>query len=245
MLGDWNKAIPSFVSSRCGNKVRGGTENADKTNDSAGAASLFATGSAFGASSLASLAAETITLPFENGERPLVKYLQKRPMMGLTSRPPQFEAPMSVFNESVITPNDAFFVRYHLASIPLEIDPDQFSVEVKGKVEKPLTLSLADVKKCRRRKSSPSISARGNSRGFFEPRVAGGQLGNGAMGNARWTGVPLKTVLDKAGIQLGAKRGGILESDKLSPAGKRNRIIEGPLPTRFGPDGQRRIPSTA
>ena len=41
----------------------------------------------------------------------------------------------------------------------------------------------------------------GNSRGFFEPRVAGGQLGNGAMGNARWTGVPLKAVLDKAGVQ--------------------------------------------
>ncbi len=46
----------------------------------------------------------------------------------------------------------------------------------------------------------------GNSRGFFEPRVAGGQLGNGAMGNARWKGVPLKTVLDKAGVQAGAKQ---------------------------------------
>ena len=44
----------------------------------------------------------------------------------------------------------------------------------------------------------------GNSRGFFEPRVAGGQLGNGAMGNARWTGVPLKAVLDKAGVRGGA-----------------------------------------
>ena len=44
----------------------------------------------------------------------------------------------------------------------------------------------------------------GNSRGFFEPRVPGGQLGNGAMGNARWKGVPLKAVLDKAGVQAGA-----------------------------------------
>ena len=44
----------------------------------------------------------------------------------------------------------------------------------------------------------------GNSRGFFEPRVAGGQLGNGAMGNARWKGVALKAVLDKAGVQAGA-----------------------------------------
>ena len=45
----------------------------------------------------------------------------------------------------------------------------------------------------------------GNSRGFSSPRVAGGQLGNGAMGNARWRGVPLKTVLDMAGIQPGAR----------------------------------------
>ncbi len=68
--------------------------------------------------------ADTVTLPFGNGERPLVKYPQKRPMIGLTSRPPQLETPFSVFNENVITPNDAFFVRYHLANIPLEIDPD-------------------------------------------------------------------------------------------------------------------------
>jgi hypothetical protein len=44
----------------------------------------------------------------------------------------------------------------------------------------------------------------GNSRGFFEPRVPGGQAGNGLMGNARWTGVPLKTVLEKAGVKAGA-----------------------------------------
>ena len=35
----------------------------------------------------------------------------------------------------------------------------------------------------------------GNSRGFFNPRVTVGQLANGAMGNARWVGVPLKDVL--------------------------------------------------
>src|SRR5208282_3674764 len=44
----------------------------------------------------------------------------------------------------------------------------------------------------------------GNSRGFFDPRVAGGQWANGAMGNARWTGVRLKDVLDRAGVKAGA-----------------------------------------
>ena len=46
----------------------------------------------------------------------------------------------------------------------------------------------------------------GNSRGFFQPRVGGGQLANGAMGNARWSGVRLKDVLDKAGVSAGAKQ---------------------------------------
>ena len=42
----------------------------------------------------------------------------------------------------------------------------------------------------------------GNSRGFFQPRVSGGQWSNGAMGNARWTGVRLKDVLDRARIMV-------------------------------------------
>ena len=72
---------------------------------------------------------------------------QKRPMIGLTSRPPQLETPFSVFNQGVITPNDAFFVRYHLADVPLNIDPATFSVEIKGKIDKPLKLSLAEIRK--------------------------------------------------------------------------------------------------
>jgi sulfite dehydrogenase len=156
------------------------------------------------APSVASFATEAVTLPFGNGERPLVKYPHKRPMIGLTSRPPQLETPFSVFNESIITPNDVFFVRYHLADVPLNIDPDKFSVEIKGRVERPMKLSLVDIRKMPAVEIVAVNQCSGNSRGFFEPRVAGGQLGNGAMGNARWRGVPLKVVLDKAGIQAGA-----------------------------------------
>ena len=68
--------------------------------------------------------AETITPPFGNGERPLVRYSQKREMILLTSRPPQLETPFAVYGEGLLTPNDAFFVRYHLADLPTEsIDP--------------------------------------------------------------------------------------------------------------------------
>src|ERR1700733_14575763 len=74
-----------------------------------------------------------VSLPFENGERPLVAYPQKRPLIRLTTRPPQLETPFAVFNDGVITPNDAFFVRYHLANAPPDIDPDTFRLTVKGR----------------------------------------------------------------------------------------------------------------
>jgi sulfite dehydrogenase len=148
--------------------------------------------------------AETIALPFANGERPMVKYPGKRPLIGLTSRPPQIETPFSVYGEGLITPNDAFFVRYHLADIPLSIDPDTFRLDVKGLVEHPLSLSLADLKAMPGAELIAVNQCSGNGRGFFEPRVAGGQAGNGLMGNAKWTGVPLSALLDRAGVKPGA-----------------------------------------
>jgi DMSO/TMAO reductase YedYZ molybdopterin-dependent catalytic subunit len=169
-------------------------------------AAILAGGGGLGGSTLASFAAQSVTLPFDNGERPIVKYPQKRPMIGLTSRPPQLETPFAVFNESVITPNDAFFVRYHLAGLPLDIDADKFAVEIKGKVDKPAKLSLAEIRKMPAVEIVAVNQCSGNSRAFFMPRVAGGQSGNGAMGNARWKGVPLKAVLDRAGVQAGAKQ---------------------------------------
>jgi sulfite dehydrogenase len=127
-------------------------------------------------------------------------------MLRLTERPPQLETPFAVFDGGPITPNDAFFVRYHLSEIPREIDPDAFRLEIDGKVGKPLSLSLKDLRAMPGTEVVAVNQCSGNSRAFFEPRVAGGQLGNGAMGNARWKGVSLKTVLDRAGIQPGAKQ---------------------------------------
>jgi sulfite dehydrogenase (cytochrome) subunit A len=168
-------------------------------------AGLAAVATGFG--SFSALALDTVTLPFENGERPLVRYPQKRPLIGLTSRPPQLETPFGIFNDGPITPNNAFFVRYHLAGLPYDtIDPDKFTLEVKGKVDRALKLSLQDIRKMKAVELVAVNQCSGNSRGFFEPRVAGGQLGNGAMGNARWRGVTLKTVLDMAGVREGAKQ---------------------------------------
>lgn len=148
----------------------------------------------------------TIELPFANGRRRLVTFPGKRPLILLTHRPPQLETPFAVFNEGLITPNDAFFVRYHLAALPLEIDPAAFRLEVKGLVGTPLSLSLDELKKMETVEVTAVNQCSGNSRGFFTPRVSGGQLAHGAMGNAKWRGVRLKDVLTKAGVAEGARQ---------------------------------------
>lgn len=148
--------------------------------------------------------ADGFSLPFGNGTRPEVRYPGKRVLVGTTQRPPQAETPFAVFDEGIITPNDAFFIRYHEAGIPLSIDPDTFTLTIKGAVNTPTRISLADLKRLPATEIVAVAQCSGNSRGFFDPRVAGGQLGNGAMGNARWKGVSLKTLLDKAGVKAGA-----------------------------------------
>lgn len=153
---------------------------------------------------LVSRAEETARLPFDNGERPLVKYPQKRPLLRHTARPPQLETPFPVFNEGLLTPNDAFFVRYHLAGSPpprTVLDPETFRLQVRGTVKSPLTLSLEDLQ---RRFETVEVVAvnqcSGNSRGFFQPRVPGGQSANGNMGCARWRGVRLADVLKASNL---------------------------------------------
>ena len=153
---------------------------------------------------------ETATLPFDNGERPLVKYPQKRPLLRLTTRPPQLETPFAVFNESVLTPNDAFFVRYHLTFSPPDaavLSPETFRLAIGGKVNAPLQLSVEDLKTKFEPVEVVAVNqCSGNSRGFSTPRVPGGQSGHGNMGNARWRGVRLRDVLHRAGVAAGAKQ---------------------------------------
>ena len=143
----------------------------------------------------------SITLPFERGKRPLVAFPEKRPLMVMTTRPPQLETPFHLFNERIFTPNDAFFVRWHLANIPNQVDVKTFRLAIRGSVKQPLSLSLEELKRDFEQVEIAAVcQCGGNSRGFFEPRVPGGQWGNGAMGNAKWIGVRLRDILNKAGL---------------------------------------------
>jgi sulfite dehydrogenase len=148
---------------------------------------------------------DTADLGFANGIRSLVAYPQKRKLLRHSTRPPQLETPFAVFDEAILTPNDAFYVNYHVADIPFEaLDPDLFRVRVKGQVGTPRSFTLADLRKLPTQEHVAVLQAAGNGRGYFQPRVTGPQIGNGMMGNARWCGVALKHLLDRVGIAAGA-----------------------------------------
>jgi sulfite dehydrogenase len=152
-------------------------------------------------------AAPDVTLPIENGTRPLVAFPQKRPMIVLTPRPVQLETPFSVFDKGAFTPNDAFFVRWHLSDVPTSVDAAAHRIYVMGTVGRRLTLSVDDLRHTFEPVEIAAVNqCSGNSRGLFDPRVAGGQWTNGAMGNARWKGVRLRDILDRAGINAGTKQ---------------------------------------
>jgi DMSO/TMAO reductase YedYZ molybdopterin-dependent catalytic subunit len=149
---------------------------------------------------------ETVVLPFVNGERTLVETLpQKGAMVSQRARPPMFETPFEVFDQGIFTPNDRFYVRWHLANIPTVVDPRTFRLNVRGHVKNPISFTLDElVRKFKPIEFAAVNQCSGNSRGFFAPRVAGGQWANGAMGNALWKGVSLKALLDSAGVKAGA-----------------------------------------
>jgi DMSO/TMAO reductase YedYZ molybdopterin-dependent catalytic subunit len=129
---------------------------------------------------------------------------EKGQMILQRSRPPLLETPFEVFDRRIFTPNDQFFVRWHWADIPEEVDVAEFKVAVRGNVNQALSLSMADVMAMPRIELAAVNQCSGNSRGMFQPGVAGAQWENGAMGNALWIGVRLRDVLDRAGVKAGA-----------------------------------------
>ncbi len=128
----------------------------------------------------------------------------KKEMILLTDRPANLETPLKYFKLDY-TPNDVFFVRWHNPVLPTAVDEDSFRLRVKGWVNKKIELSMHDLKTKFPKDSIVALAAcAGNARSFCDPQVPGGQWKNGAMGNAKWTGVKLKDVLEMAGVKSGA-----------------------------------------
>jgi DMSO/TMAO reductase YedYZ molybdopterin-dependent catalytic subunit len=137
-------------------------------------------------------------------DRKLVKFPEKTDMILLTSRPPQLETPLHYFRE-LITPNEALFVRWHIANVPTSVDLNTWRLKISGNTEKELDLSMDDLKTNFEKVTYTAVlQCAGNGRSFFDPRVAGGQWKNGAMGNTTWTGAKLKDILTAAGVKPGS-----------------------------------------
>jgi DMSO/TMAO reductase YedYZ molybdopterin-dependent catalytic subunit len=154
--------------------------------------------------------AETsVDLPLPQGPTARVvttSFPQKAAMILQRTRPPLLETPFEVFDRGVFTPNDSFFVRWHWAVIPTEVDVNTFRLSVRGHVERELSMTLKDIVDGLPRVELAAVNqCSGNSRGYTAPPVAGAQWSNGAMGNAKWMGVRLKDVLDRAGVKRGAQ----------------------------------------
>jgi sulfite dehydrogenase (cytochrome) subunit A len=161
----------------------------------------------FGAAGAGALISPLLSRASPNPSAPkeqLVGFPEKTNLILRTDRPPQLETPLNYFRED-FTPNKAFYVRWHLEGIPTSIDPDVFRLQIRGHVEKPASLSLHDLRTQFEPLSILAVNqCSWNSRSFFEPRVPGGQWRNGAMGNAHWTGVRLRDLLDRSGVKTGA-----------------------------------------
>lgn len=127
----------------------------------------------------------------------------KRPLIKRSFRPPNYETPVEMFREA-FTPNEAFYVRWHSA-VP-EVTLDAWRLRIAGPgIRKPREFTHAELtRKFRRHEVAAVNQCSGNRRGLFAPHVPGVQWGYGAMGNAVWSGVRLKDVLEDAGLAAGA-----------------------------------------
>ena len=124
----------------------------------------------------------------------------KKPLIRLADRGPNYEAPLEYFG-TPITPNDEFFVRYHLSYIP-EVDAKTYKIAVGGEGANGQTeITFDDLKKMPAYEVVAVNQCSGNRRGLSQPHVAGVEWGYGAMGCARWKGARLKDVLDRVGLK--------------------------------------------
>ncbi|MGH6830154.1 MAG: molybdopterin-dependent oxidoreductase, partial [Methylocella sp.] len=127
----------------------------------------------------------------------------KKPLIKLTYRPPNYEAPLA-YLRTAITPNDEFFVRYHLTDIP-QVDASSWKLSLGGEgANGEVQIGLDELKKLPAFEVVAVCQCAGNRRGLVQPHAAGVQWGSGAMGCARWKGARLKDVLDLVGLKKDA-----------------------------------------
>ena len=125
------------------------------------------------------------------------------------------ETPLALLTEYV-TPNELFFVRSHW--IPRTPDPKKWRLTIDGEVDRSGEITLSELKKLPHAEATCVLQCAGNGRGLYSPPLPGVQWRYGAVGNARWTGVRVRDVLEHAGVKPSAKHLHVFGSD--DPPGK-------------------------
>lgn len=134
------------------------------------------------------------------------------PLITRVSRPENLETPVSDFT-AWLTPTERFFVRSHFGPPPSE-QSDGWRLTVDGDVVRPLTLSPDDLARFPTVTQAAVLQCSGNGRAFFTPKTPGAQWEKGAVGNARWTGVRLRDVLESAGMTAAARHVQLMGADR-------------------------------
>lgn len=111
--------------------------------------------------------------------------------------PANLETPLDVV-DSFITPADLFYVRSHF-EVP-DVEPSTYRLRVDGAVREPFSLSYDELSKMAAETRTVTLECAGNGRVFLVPQAPGAQWELGAVGNATWTGVPLRLLLERAGL---------------------------------------------
>jgi DMSO/TMAO reductase YedYZ molybdopterin-dependent catalytic subunit len=119
----------------------------------------------------------------------------------VTAVPENSETPLESVR-SWVTPNRLFFVRNHFA-VP-QVDLSNWRLHVGGCVSRAMTLTWEELAAMPERSVFATVECAGNGRSFLQERAPGVQWGAGAIGHAEWTGVPLRLVLEKAGVRPGS-----------------------------------------
>jgi DMSO/TMAO reductase YedYZ molybdopterin-dependent catalytic subunit len=127
----------------------------------------------------------------------------KRPLIKRTFRPPNYETPIALFRHE-FTPNDAFYVRWHMGVPDLGVAEWRLRVSGPAAVAPRVFTHGELLRRFRMHEVAAVNQCSGNRRGLFAPHVPGVQWGYGAMGNAVWRGIRLKDVLEEAGVAAGA-----------------------------------------
>src|SRR5437867_3655084 len=97
-----------------------------------------------------------------------------------------------------ITPAGLHYLLIHY-DIPA-VDPDAWRLQIDGAVERPLALSLGDLRRRDEVTRAITLECAGNGRALLEPRPLSQPWLAEAVGTAEWTGVPLAPLLEEAGL---------------------------------------------